>query len=82
MPSTARSHIQKIAPGPPTDKAVATPAMLPIPTVLARAVLVAWNGVIRPKVAPAGRAIILPRVWREGVAHDEADLADLEEARP
>lgn len=34
-----------MAPGPPTERAVATPAMFPIPTVLARAVAVAWNGV-------------------------------------
>lgn len=31
------SHIQKMAPGPPMEIAVATPAMLPVPTVLASA---------------------------------------------
>jgi len=35
-----------MAPGPPTERAVATPAMFPMPTVLARAVAVAWKGVI------------------------------------
>ncbi len=28
----AMTHIQKTAPGPPTAMAVATPAMLPVPT--------------------------------------------------
>ena len=30
MPNTAITHIQNIAPGPPTESAVATPAMLPL----------------------------------------------------
>ncbi len=46
--NSASTHIQKIAPGPPIESAVATPAMLPIPTVLASAVLAAWKGVILP----------------------------------
>jgi hypothetical protein len=46
----ASSHIQKIAPGPPIESAVATPAILPIPTVLANAVLAAWKGVILPLI--------------------------------
>ena len=32
-------HIQKSAPGPPAAMAVATPAMLPVPTVAAKAVM-------------------------------------------
>lgn len=36
MPTSATSHIQKIAPGPPRVNATATPAMLPVPTRLAR----------------------------------------------
>jgi len=36
-----RDFGQKIAPGPPIDNAVATPAMLPIPTVPASDVVVA-----------------------------------------
>lgn len=38
MPKKAASHIQKRAPGPPSLMAVATPTMLPVPTVAARAV--------------------------------------------
>jgi hypothetical protein len=38
MPNTAETSIQKRAPGPPKWRAVATPAMLPVPIVEARAV--------------------------------------------
>ena len=38
MPVSALIHIQKMAPGPPATIAVATPAILPTPRVLARAV--------------------------------------------
>ena len=44
MPTSATIHIQKIAPGPPRVSATATPAMLPVPTRLARLVQSAWNG--------------------------------------
>lgn len=37
IPTIAVIHIQKIAPGPPTVMARATPPMLPIPTVPASA---------------------------------------------
>ena len=43
MPKKADTHIQKIAPGPPAAIAVATPTMLPVPTVAASAVASAWN---------------------------------------
>ena len=33
IPSRALTHIQKMAPGPPMQMAIATPAMFPIPTV-------------------------------------------------
>ena len=33
MPTMALTHIQKMAPGPPSTRAMATPAMLPRPTV-------------------------------------------------
>ena len=36
LPKSAITHIQKIAPGPPTTMAVATPARLPVPTLEAR----------------------------------------------
>ena len=48
MPKTAVTHIQKMAPGPPTRMAVATPPMFPFPTVEASAVESAWKGVISP----------------------------------
>ncbi len=32
IPTRAVTHIQKTAPGPPETSAVATPAMLPVPT--------------------------------------------------
>ena len=35
-PSNAITHIQNIAPGPPTVIAVATPARFPVPTRLAK----------------------------------------------
>ena len=37
MPKNAAIHIQKMAPGPPTFTAVATPTMLPVPMVAASA---------------------------------------------
>ena len=37
MPTSALTHIQKTVPGPPMDKAMATPAILPMPTVAAMA---------------------------------------------
>ena len=44
MPKNAETHIQNTAPGPPMVSAVATPAMLPVPTVAARAVHMVANG--------------------------------------
>ena len=44
MPSRAETHIQNTAPGPPSVRAVATPAMEPVPMVEARAVARAWRG--------------------------------------
>ena len=40
--------IQKVAPGPPMDTAMATPAILPSPTVADNAVVNAWKGVTSP----------------------------------
>src|SRR5690606_2115815 len=48
MPTNAVIHIQNSAPGPPTAIAVATPAMLPVPTVADSAVINAANGEISP----------------------------------
>ena len=39
MPAAALSHIQARAPGPPSTMALATPTMVPVPTVAARLVI-------------------------------------------
>ena len=43
MPKIPVIHIQKMAPGPPKNRPVATPTMLPVPIVAARAVVSAPN---------------------------------------
>ena len=48
MPTSAVIHIQNSAPGPPTAIAVATPAMLPVPTVAESSVISAANGEMSP----------------------------------
>jgi len=48
MPKMAVIHIQKIAPGPPSVMAVATPARLPVPTWPDSAVESACQGVMAP----------------------------------
>src|SRR3546814_5629183 len=42
-PRNAIAHIQNTAPGPPKAIAVATPAMLPVPTRTASETASAWN---------------------------------------
>ena len=46
MPTMALTHIQKIAPGPPIASAIATPAILPMPTVAATTDIRAWAEVM------------------------------------
>lgn len=48
IPTIALTHIQNIAPGPPIDRAIATPAMLPMPTVDEISLINAWNELICP----------------------------------
>ncbi len=48
IPTKALTHIQKRAPGPPIKIATATPLILPIPTVAARALDSASKCVISP----------------------------------
>ena len=48
MPKAAEIHIHTRAPGPPDTIAVATPTILPVPTVAARAVISAENGEMSP----------------------------------
>jgi len=62
MPRNAEHHIQKIAPGPPRAIAPATPAILPVPTVPARAVQTAWKGLMEPSFACV-LSKILPTVF-------------------
>ena len=51
MPKRAVIHSQKMEPGPPKVTAAVMPAMLPVPTVAARAVVTAWKGVTSPSLA-------------------------------
>ena len=55
-------YIQKTAPGPPIAIAPATPAMLPVPIVAAKAVHTAWKGVMEPSSAES-LSKILPIVF-------------------
>ncbi len=55
MPKSPVTHIQKRAPGPPAAMAVATPAMLPMPTVAARAVMRAWKWEMSPSAPSSFR---------------------------
>ena len=48
MPSSPATMSQNVAPGPPTEMATATPAMLPMPTVPETAVVSALNCDISP----------------------------------
>ena len=48
IPNTPVSHIHSTAPGPPKATAVATPTMLPVPMVAARAVESAPNWLTSP----------------------------------
>ncbi len=48
MPTNPEIHIQKSAPGPPAVIAVATPAMLPLPTIPPTAVARAPSGEMSP----------------------------------
>ena len=63
MPTSPETSIQNTAPGPPAAIAVATPAMLPTPTVPPIATAMAWNGVTSPS-ARGPRWTILPIVSR------------------
>ena len=66
IPKKAANHIQKTAPGPPVKMAPVTPAMLPVPTVPARAVVTAWN-------------LSLIHILREQTESREAHLASQKE---
>ncbi len=73
MPKKAMTHIQNTAPGPPIRMAPATPTMLPVPTVAARAVHRDWNWeMLLSAVWPmTPRSFMAPRVrfiqWRKWV---------------
>ena len=51
MPNIAVTHIQKIAAGPPTQIAKATPPIFPVPTAPDIAVVKASNGLVSPLVS-------------------------------
>src|SRR3989338_5364706 len=59
IPKTPVSHIHKTAPGPPEATAVATPTILPVPMVAARAVVRAPNWLISPSPSFVLRSDIL-----------------------
>jgi hypothetical protein len=64
-PMNAMSHIQKIAPGPPTTIAVPTPAMLPTPTRDAAESVNAWNAEMdcgRPSSSSGERSVIVRNI--------------------
>ena len=48
IPRKPTTHIQKTAPGPPSEIARATPPILPKPTVADKAAERAWKWVIAP----------------------------------
>ena len=58
-PNAALIHIQTIAPGPPSTIAVATPTILPVPTVALSAVISDWNGDRSPCLSALCCIIIL-----------------------
>ena len=59
MPRTPARIIQKVAPGPPIEMAMATPAMLPSPTVAERAAVRASKWETSPSSSGSS---YLPRV--------------------
>ena len=52
IPRRALTHIQNTVPGPPTTMAMATPAMLPMPTVALMAPKRACRELISPSPLP------------------------------
>lgn len=63
MPISAASHIQKMAPGLPRIKAMATPIKLPQPIRAAGEVHKAWNGEMPPPRVPESLRIV--KVWHK-----------------
>ena len=60
IPTTAMTHIQKMAPGPPNMMAAGTPMMLAAPIVDDKADVSAWRGLMSP--SPFGFLKTLPNV--------------------
>lgn len=68
MPTSATTHIQKIAPGPPSASAMATPAMFPVPTRELMPMQKAWKELMPPWLSPRDRAMtdtirVKSRAW-------------------
>ena len=64
MPKKAHTHIQNTAPGPPVATAVATPAMLPLPTQPPMATHTASKGdTCWSLLAFASLLVMLPSVY-------------------
>ena len=66
MPTRATTHIQKTAPGPPINRAAATPKTLPTPTRAAREIVKAWKEEIPPfaSVREDNTALNMAPRWR------------------
>jgi hypothetical protein len=66
MPRKPAIAIQNAAPGPPTETATATWAMLPTPTVPEMAVARAWKWETCPgSSSPSSRPITMRSAWRK-----------------
>ncbi|SVJ77949.1 Uncharacterised protein [Klebsiella pneumoniae] len=62
MPTSAVTHIQNTAPGPPRVTAMPTPAMLPAPTRPARLSIRAWKELSWP-AWPRSDSLNTPNMW-------------------
>ena len=66
MPSSATTHIQNTAPGPPMVMAMATPIMLPVPTREAMPTAKAWKDDMPSRDPPREPRMVtsILRRWR------------------
>ena len=76
IPIRAEIHSQKMEPAPPKVTAQVMPAMLPVPTVAASAVVTAWKGDTAPSCYQlgVGDAAVFP--FRYGLCRDSDVLCE------
>jgi len=73
-PRNATVHIQNRAPGPPNAMAVATPAMLPVPTRPASDIVSAWKlEMPEGDVSPLNISRIISGTWRTCTNRDRME---------